>query len=151
MVSLFTTATTSSATPNDARRAYNLAESGTRYAFSQLRDSDFDSIEINTLNSTTYSMTQAGTFSLKVFGPWFDSNSDYNIIGNGQVTINISEGSIPDDFSIVSNAFLFNFANFGPSVPETMSAVVGSISSQTATSIVVNLNDNFSAVLGDRI
>ena len=96
-------------------------------------------------------MTQAGTFSLKVFGPWFDSNSDYNIIGNGQVTINISEGSIPDDFSIVSNAFLFNFANFGPSVPETMSAVVGSISSQTATSIVVNLNDNFSAVLGDRI
>ncbi len=129
----------------------NLAESGTRYAFSQLRDSGFDSNEINTLNSTTYSVNQTGTFSLKVFGPWFDSDSGYNITGTGQVTINIAEGSIPDDFSILPNAFLFNFANFGPSVPDNMSAVVGSISSQTATSIVANLNDNFYAETGDRI
>ncbi len=62
MVSLFTTASTSSATPNDARRAYNLAESGTRYAFSELRENEFEEDTIIALNSTTYNVTDAGSF-----------------------------------------------------------------------------------------
>ena len=65
MVSLFTTATTSSATPNDARRACSMAESATRYAFSELRDNDFDVSTINDLNSTTYNVTDAGSFLIK--------------------------------------------------------------------------------------
>ena len=36
IVSLFTTATSSSATPNDARRARYVTESAMRYAFSEL-------------------------------------------------------------------------------------------------------------------
>lgn len=64
MVSLFTTATTISATPNHARRACFMAESATRYAFSELRDKDFAEDTINDLNSTTYNVTDAGSFSI---------------------------------------------------------------------------------------
>ena len=78
MVSLFTTTTTSSATPNDARRAYNLAESGTRYAFSELRDNDFEVSTINDLNSTTYNVADAGSFSIRAFSLWFESPSIQN-------------------------------------------------------------------------
>ncbi len=52
MVSLFTTATSSSATPNNARRADYASESGMRYAFSELRNTDFATATINKLNST---------------------------------------------------------------------------------------------------
>ena len=88
MVSLFTTASTSSATPNDARRAFNLAESGTRYAFSELRHNDFAEATINDLNSTTYNVTDAGSFSLRVFSLWFWSQSPSDQTSN-PFTLNI--------------------------------------------------------------
>jgi hypothetical protein len=108
MVSLFTTATTSSATPNDARRAYNLAESGTRYAFSELRDNDFEVSTINDLNSTTYNVTDAGSFSIRAFSLWFESPSKQN--GN-PYTLNIPKGRLPlDSFVPVNgNVWLINF------------------------------------------
>ena len=52
IVSLFTTATSSSATPNDARRAHYVAESGVRYALSRIRNANFHPdfvAEINTM------------------------------------------------------------------------------------------------------
>ena len=76
MVSLFTTASTSSATPNDARRAYNLAESGTRYAFSELRENEFEEDTFIALNSTTYNVADAGSFTINVMSPWFESPSE---------------------------------------------------------------------------
>ncbi len=108
MVSLFTTATSSSATPNDARRAYNLAESGTRYAFSELRANNFDVVTINALNSTTYNVTDAGSFSIRAFSLWFESPSIQN--GN-PYTLNIPKGRLPlDSFVPVnSNVWIINF------------------------------------------
>ena len=108
MVSLFTTASTSSATPNDARRAFNLAESGTRYAFSELRDNDFDAATFNALNSTTYNVTDAGSFSLRAFSLWFESPSNQT---NGPYTLNIPKGMLPLDFDVPdnSNVWIINF------------------------------------------
>ena len=110
MVSLFTTASTSSATPNDARRAFNLAESGTRYAFSELRHNDFAEATINDLNSTTYNVTDAGSFSLRVFSLWFWSQSPSDQTSN-PYTLNIPKGIWPLDFKDLanSNVWIINF------------------------------------------
>ena len=95
MVSLFTTATTSSATPNDARRACYMAESATRYAFSELRDNDFDDATINDLNSTTYNVTDAGSFSIRAFSLWFESTFNPN---QQPIYLNMPKGRLPLDF-----------------------------------------------------
>jgi outer membrane protein assembly factor BamB len=83
MVSLFSTAGTSSATPNDAKRADYMQESGVRYAFSQLRNSGFTTSVINELNTTDYSVSPSGGFSLNVFGPWFESSSNQDLPSGG--------------------------------------------------------------------
>ena len=71
MVSLFTSSTASTVTRNDTRRAIYMAESGMRYAFSELRkvglpDHSNDYIK-NSLNSITYTVTDAGSFTINVF------------------------------------------------------------------------------------
>ena len=95
IVSLFTTATSSSATPNFARRAFYLKDSGMRYALSELRNSNFNTGVINTLNSTTYSADPLGTFRLNIFGPWFESSAQYSFSGGGTLTVTVPEGDLP--------------------------------------------------------
>ncbi|MGD9062232.1 MAG: hypothetical protein PVF72_17470, partial [Desulfobacterales bacterium] len=64
MVSLFSTSTASTATRNDTRRAIYMAESGMRYAFSEIRKafSELSSITAvqdfmnDPLNATTYTI-----------------------------------------------------------------------------------------------
>ncbi len=115
MVSLFTTASTSSATPNDARRAFNLAESGTRYAFSELRENEFEEDTIIALNSTTYNVADAGSFTINVFSPWFESPSEQKT--GPSYTLNVPEGELPEDFFVPydsnapdnSNVWAINF------------------------------------------
>ena len=135
MVSLFTTATTSSATPNDARRAYNLAESGTRYAFSELRDKDFDVDTINNLNSTTYNVADAGSFTINVFSPWF-----YQSASAG--TLDAQVGNIPDpnDYSVSPNTLIVNL-NYNPDFPTPgESSVISSIVNQTTATLELALS-----------
>ena len=102
MVSLFTTASTSSATPNGSRRACFMAEAATRYAFSELRDSDFDEATINDLNSTTYNLTEAGSFSIRAFALWFKSPYPYDQTAN-TYTLITPKGRLPLDFDIPVN------------------------------------------------
>jgi hypothetical protein len=142
MVSLFTTATTSSATPNDARRAYSMAESGMRYAFSELIDNDFSEATVNDLNSTTYNVADAGSFIVNVFSPWFLST----VVGL-QVTMDAQVGNIPDpnDYSVSPNAWIVNL-NYNPAFPISgESAVISNIVSQTTTTLVLDLSDDFVA------
>ena len=108
MVSLFTTSTTSSATPNDARRACFMAESAARYAFSELRDNDFAVGTINDLNSTTYNVTDAGSFSIRAFSLWFQSSSTQT---SNPYTFTIPKGRLPLDFVAPanSNVWTINF------------------------------------------
>ena len=111
MVSLFTTATTSSATPNDARRACSMAESATRYAFSELRDKNFGENTINDLNSTTYNVTGAGSFSMRAFSLWFESLSK---LGTTHTLIT-PKGKLPLDFNVpaAGNVWATNFEYVG--------------------------------------
>ena len=95
MVSLFSTSISSSSTRNDTRRAFYMAESGIRYGVSQLRSKDFESKDIDDLNTTTFKLPPLGEFKINVFGPWFESPSDQNIGGSGTLNLKVSEGKIP--------------------------------------------------------
>ena len=109
IVSLFTTAATSSATPNDARRVDYIRESAIRIAFSELRNTNFDPDTINDLNSLTYHLEPSGSFSFNVFGPWFDSSAQYDYSSGSTITVTVPEGKIPDGFTIPSWIWLVNY------------------------------------------
>lgn len=98
ITSLFRTSTISSATPNQARRAYYVAESAMRYAFSELRNSDFDTAVINTLNTTTYNVNPEGNFTVNIFGPWFDSDETKEIPIGGTLDLKVPEGKLTADW-----------------------------------------------------
>ena len=86
MVSLFTSSTASTVTRNDTRRALYMAESGMRYAFSEIRKADFDQdVMINTLNATTYTVSPTESFTINVFSPWFGTNGNHAIAPGGGV------------------------------------------------------------------
>jgi outer membrane protein assembly factor BamB len=99
IVSLFTSTTASTVTRNDLRRARYMAESGMRYAFSEMRKADFEQdVMINTLNTTTYTVNAAGSFTINVFSPWFEFIS---ITGSpSDMTLQVPVGSVPVDYAI---------------------------------------------------
>jgi hypothetical protein len=152
MVSLFTTATSSSATPNDARRAYYMAESGMRYAFSELKNSGFSSTVINAFNSpTTYTVDQAGSFTIKVFSRWFEAAADQTLPLGGTLNLDIPIGEIPDGYSEPLNVSVVNFESLDPLFPGGASAIVTSIAGQTPTTLDLNIADDFNANANERI
>ena len=147
MVSLFTTATTSSATPNDTRRAYNMAESGVRYAFSELLNSDSTTTIIQTIaaDGKTFTVDQAGSYTLDFFSPWFNQSSKVE----NQITLDVDPRTeiIPPDLSLLPNTLIVNL-NFNPNSPVTgESALISGIANQNATTLVLNLDlgDDFEA------
>ena len=151
MVSLFTTASTSSATPNDARRAYNLAESGTRYAFSQLRENEFEENTIIALNSTTYNVANAGSFTINVFSPWFESLSEQV---SGPYTLNVAEGELPEGFVVPrnSNVWAINFEYLEADTDNTGArSLVTAYTRVDDTTLTVNLSGDFNVSSGERV
>jgi outer membrane protein assembly factor BamB len=100
MVSLFSTSISSSATANETRRAFYLAESGIRYAISELRQGGFSRADlkanIDRLNSTNYQIPPSGSFRVNVFGAWFKSPSNQNV-ASGAVAVEV-EGKLAPDF-----------------------------------------------------
>jgi outer membrane protein assembly factor BamB len=144
IVSLFTTATSSSATPNNLRRAFFMAESGIRYAMSELRNSNFDDDTINDLNSLTYTVNKGGSFNLNVFGSWFKSQAEYD--APAQVILDAAIGEIPNDFSTSpSNMFIVNFDFVGTQPPPSGVALITDIPNKTANSITVDIGGDFVA------
>jgi outer membrane protein assembly factor BamB len=153
LVSLFTTSTTSSATPNSSKRARYIAESGVRYAFSELRDSNFARGKINDLNSLTYTVENEGNFNVNVFGTWFKSSGGYDGT-ESQIVLDTDVGEIPDEFpTIPSNMYIVNldFVGSKPDKPG-QTAEIQSIPSQTNNSITVDIGaDNLVASIGELI
>ena len=71
MVSLFTSTTASTVTRNDSRRARYMAESGMRYAFSEMRKADFDlNHMISTESQRAFSNTQYAIIVNKEAAPY---------------------------------------------------------------------------------
>jgi outer membrane protein assembly factor BamB len=150
MVSLFTSSTASTVTRNDTRRSIYMAESGMRYAFSELRRTDFDEDFItNTLNTINYKITNAGSFTINVFSPWFDSKNDIN--GVAQIPLLVRLGKIPEGFTVSPGIFLVNYEYVGNSPVATGVASINNVQSQNPTEIIYNLNDPIVASRDERI
>jgi outer membrane protein assembly factor BamB len=97
MVSLFSTSISSSATANEPRRAFYLAEAGLRYGLSELRQKGFSTSDIATFNNTEYKMPPSGTFDITVFGAWFRSPS-VQTVNSGTLMVELVKGKIPTGF-----------------------------------------------------
>jgi hypothetical protein len=87
-----------------------MAESATRYAFSELRNNDFADATISDLNSTTYNVTDAGSFTVNVFNPWFESPSEQI---SSPYTLKVPEGKLPLDLPVPANLWAINFEYLG--------------------------------------
>lgn len=112
MVSLFSTSIGSSATANESRRAFYLAEAGLRYGLSELRtENGFSIANIATLNNTEYKMPPSGNFDITVFGAWFKSPSNQSV-ASGTLSVEIDKGKIPPSFfeitlpAVISDLYL---------------------------------------------
>ena len=152
IVSLFTSATTSSATPNDARRARYNAESGVRYAYSELRNSNFDTAVINSLNSTEYSVEPAGAFRLNIFSPWFESASDQVLSGGNDLTLTVPQGEIPEGFTIPNNLWIVNFDYITDDLtPTPVRDEITGFAKVNDTTLTITLSGDFIANSGERV
>lgn len=158
MISMFTSSTMmSSGTPNYARNAEYLAEAGLRYTVSELRNKGYTKGVISALNNTTYTLTDVGTFTVNVFGKWFESTADYDA-SSGTLSLNIpqwnsSTGNFPndtittDEFDIPTGAWVVNLeglrdAKIYSGTPDKYSAEIQSV---VYSSININLTDDFEA------
>ena len=150
MVSLFTTATTSSATRNDARRAYNMAESGVRYAFSELRNSSFSPNAFNALNTTTYNVIDAGSFTINTFCPRFRSSIDQYLSANDDLMLTVPTGKLPVGFNIPNDLWIINFDYTDPNIQGTRSQITG-YTKINNTALKLTVSDKFNVSKGESV
>jgi outer membrane protein assembly factor BamB len=153
IVSLFTSSTASTVTRNDIRRARYMAESGMRYAFSEMRKADFDpEVMINTLNTTTYNLNGAGSFTINVFSPWFESPSNQTIgSGGGDLTLGIPVGELPNGYTVPNsniNAVNYEYTGNNPTDEDGSWAPVTNFDDTTTT---LTLSNDFYANPDERI
>ena len=155
MVSLFSTSIGSSATANESRRAFYLAEAGLRYGLSELRtENGFSTANIATLNNTEYKMPPSGTFDITVFGGLFFSpmapglNSKYFAPGEA-VPLQIERGKIPSGFfdknlpEVAPDLFIVSVSN-DMGLPDAVAKVSGfSHTPGNETSFELTVSDDF--------
>ena len=150
MVSLFTTSTTSSATPNDARRAYYMAESAVRYAASRIKNTRFRQSFIEEINQTPqYTLDNGSSFKIEIFSPWFISPTNQDLAtGDNPFTLSVpNDGKIPQNFSIPSgpefrlvNLKTFKFdESLGIYPPQTYAEITDSSISVGSNSLTITL------------
>jgi outer membrane protein assembly factor BamB len=158
MVSMFTSSTASTVTKNDTRRAIYMTESGMRYGFSELRKvglhererADVNDYINNTLNSTTYTVTNAGSFTINVFTPWMDSYEKREEPTNEPLKLTARTGTIPLDFLAtipLNNIYVINDSFVGldasPDIPrDDESAEIDKIVAYSPT-FNLDLKDDF--------
>ena len=150
MVSLFTSTTASTVTRNDSRRARYMAESGMRYAFSEMRKADFDlNHMINTLNTITYKIGATESFTINVFSPWMDSRE---IQSSPSLKLLVPVGEIPKNYVMPPSIYAINYEFTGttPTEPGGV-AEISSVAGQTLTTLDLNLNQIFNAGEDERI
>ncbi|MGD9241487.1 MAG: hypothetical protein PVG69_15765, partial [Desulfobacterales bacterium] len=153
MVSLFTSSIAGSTTRNDSRRARYMAESGMRYAFSEIRKADFDlNVMIDPLNNTTYNLTDGGSFTINVFSPWFESSAKQSIDpGPGTLSLNVPIGELPDGYTIpTSNIYAINY-EFTGNLPNDETGSWAPVTSFDEATPSLTLSNDFNASSDERI
>ena len=159
MVSIFTSSTASTVTRNDTRRAIYMAESGMRYAFSELLNEDFDEdFIIYTLNTTTYTVNNPGSFTINVFSPWFGADGTTNNSGAGSLPLLVPIGTVPVGYTIPvppDSIYAINFEFVGLNPTEGGRAVLSGYSIPARPpppdTLTLNLSDDFYASPDERI
>jgi outer membrane protein assembly factor BamB len=163
MVSLFSSSIASTATRNDTRRAIYMAESGMRYAFSELRKADFDNDFISdTLNTTTYTIPNTGSFDINIFSTWLQSSGDQSISSTpADLQLYVPLGSLPVNYSIPvqptspQNIYAVNyeFTGINPPNPGGVAEITGFAIPDPPhpPDLRLTLNDEFYANPDERI
>ncbi len=159
LVSLFTTATGSSATPNDAKRARFIAESGIRYALSEIRNSADVTVAAELLNTTSeFKLGKNGGFTASVFSPGLRSDQNKSIgAGGSSLRLNAPySGKFPDDFDVhnaVNDVYIVDWLRFkGTSPPDDSYALVtASPDPGGAIDVTLDVGDNYDADLEDTV
>jgi hypothetical protein len=162
MVSLFSTSISSTATPNENRRAFYISESGVRYAMSELRNNNFSKATITQLNDvTTYKMSEGGSFKLNVFSPWFESINSFDSSTDGQtISVRVPEGVLPPGYltSLPSSQpgfFLVNYNYIDTTKPPrpqlTAFSQITGVTESSPTSLTLTLADDFVAGHNERV
>ena len=151
MVAMFSSATMmSTGTPNYARQARYLAESGMRYAVGQLRTDGYRPSVIDRLNDTAYSIPGVGGFDLNVFGKWFEAAADYSQ-PSGTITLTIPDGAWVEGFAVPAGAYLVNLKSyrdsiyFGGAAAAGTSAQIQTAPDMSTSPFTVALLDDFQA------
>jgi hypothetical protein len=152
MVSLFTSTTASTVTRNDSRRARYMAESGMRYAFSEMRKEDFDlNHMINTLNTINYKIGGTESFTINVFSPWFDTASNTENNGGGTLPLLVPIGTLPTGYTVpTSNIYAINY-EFTGNRPNDESGSWGPVTGFDDLTTTLSLGDDFYANPDERI
>ena len=147
MVSLFSTSISSSATANESRRAFYVAEAGLRYGLSELRKvTGFSTLNIATLNDTLYKMPPSGDFNITVFGAWFKSPTYQDDISKG-ILMEVEKGKIPSGFfdknltPVIADLYIVN-VGFDLTSSDATAKVTG-FSDTSDTSFKVSVSDDF--------
>jgi outer membrane protein assembly factor BamB len=108
LVSVYTTANLVSVIGDDARQAEYLAESGVRYATGELKKV-YTRAAIQTLNDTTYTLTDGDTFEVNVFPKWFLADATVSLTTGETMDLNVPDkAEIPDGFTIDAGVYLVN-------------------------------------------
>ncbi len=158
LVSLFQTSTESSATPNDAKRARYIAESGIRYALSEIRNSDNVANAAESLNTTAdFKLGKEGRFTASAFSTAFKSAQNKTIFSSGDLTLDVPySGKFPEDFNIdqaVNDFYIVDWREFKGTTPpaDSYALVTASPDPGGATDVNLNVGDNYDAGLGETI
>jgi len=109
VATLFNTSSDSQARPNKVRRAYYLAESGLRYAFSEVRHGTSQETVVSTLNQYTTTLDSGReSFSLALRPYWFKITGTSATAGAGStsITASVPASGLPDDFALASGTRL---------------------------------------------
>ena len=118
LVSLFSTSTQSGATSNDAKRARYIAESGIRYALSEIRHTGNFLNTAQKLNQTaSFALGKNGSFTVDVFSPGLISAENKWIFISDSLSLDVPySGEFPDGFNI-PNVSIVHWGNFSGASP----------------------------------
>jgi outer membrane protein assembly factor BamB len=153
MTSLLTSSVVSTTTPNHSRRALYMTEAGMRYGLSQLRNEEFATGVIDDLNNLTYTVSPEETFTLNVFGPWFDSASDQTFIAGGNMTLNVPVGKLPQEFTMPANIWAVNLDYIGSERPSetTMRDTITAFTRVDDTTLTITVSNDITVSDGERV
>ena len=119
-----------------------MAESVVRYAFSELRNSSFSPNVLNALNTTTYDVADAGSFTINTFSPWFRSPSLQKLAANNDLMLTVPTGKLPFGFDIPNNLWIINFEYTDPTVEGATSQITG-YTKINNTALQLTVSDSF--------